>query len=333
MAGPSNYPNGFSNGLNVRGTPIEIPHAGKVFWVQSTTNIAGNTAVLPEGGIGGSNSNKGTYLQPFATIDYAVGQCKADRGDVIYVKPGHIETLSTATAGTAALDVDVAGVTIIGLGSGTLVPRLDYTLAAGACTIGADNVTMHNLNFHANVPSVLVGIAVGTSDNFTLSGCRFDVETTVTDAFVSSITIGVSGGHIIEDCTFDSGLQALATDAILMVGCTGAIIRRNNIHGDYSTANIACTGTLSSDIFISDNLLTNGDSNNLNSEPVIQMLTNSTGAITHNYCHCDVATHLLMMVADSMLNAENWTCDDVTGTVAAASEIGQTTAVTPSNDG
>ena len=55
--------------------------------------------------------------------------------------------------------------------------------------------------------------------------------------------------------------------------------------------------------------------------------------ISHNYCHCDVITHLLMIVSDSQGNFENWTCDDTTGTVAAANQMALTTAVTVSNDG
>ena len=35
--------------------------------------------------------------RPFATIDYAVGQCTASQGDIIYVMPGHAETVSAAS--------------------------------------------------------------------------------------------------------------------------------------------------------------------------------------------------------------------------------------------
>ena len=74
----SNFPGGFMNGLTVRETPIEIPHPGKVFWVN-------NSSVLAEFGLTGSNGNAGTYRHPFSTIDYAIGRCTAGRGDVIYV--------------------------------------------------------------------------------------------------------------------------------------------------------------------------------------------------------------------------------------------------------
>ncbi|MCK4815623.1 hypothetical protein KA005_07630, partial [bacterium] len=70
----SNYPKGFANGINLRGLPILNTYPGKVFWVDSET---------------GSDGNKGTFDRPFGTIDYAVGRCTADRGDVILVKANH----------------------------------------------------------------------------------------------------------------------------------------------------------------------------------------------------------------------------------------------------
>src|SRR4051812_41694686 len=75
---------------------------GNVFWVQSTSANAGDSA--------GKGRSPGA---PFATIDYAVGQCTAGQGDVILVLPGHVETV-TAAAGVA---LDVAGVSVVGLGN------------------------------------------------------------------------------------------------------------------------------------------------------------------------------------------------------------------------
>src|SRR3990167_6420851 len=119
MAGyGSSFPNGFAGGYSVRGVPQTVTHPGRVFWVNSST-------VLPLGGIGGSNTNDGSYLKPFATLDYAVGRCLANRGDVIYVMPGYTQAMAAADA----VDVDVAGVTIIGLGRGTKRPKFTYSNA------------------------------------------------------------------------------------------------------------------------------------------------------------------------------------------------------------
>ncbi len=57
----SNYPNGFSNGVTIRGVPLQQAQPGEVFFVN-------NSSVLAEGGIAGSDSGKGTYQQPFQNI-------------------------------------------------------------------------------------------------------------------------------------------------------------------------------------------------------------------------------------------------------------------------
>ena len=118
----SNYPNGIKD-LVLRGTPITQLHPGVVYFVNSTS-------VFAKGGIAGSNNNPGTYQRPYATIDYAIGQCVANRGDIIVVMPGHTETISAA-AGVAQ---DVAGVAVIGLGDGSLRPTINYTATASTWT-------------------------------------------------------------------------------------------------------------------------------------------------------------------------------------------------------
>ena len=75
----SNFPNGFANGISVRGMPLLSSYPGKVFWVDS-----------------GAPGGKGTFERPMATIDAAVALCTANNGDIIVVKPGHVETVSAA---------------------------------------------------------------------------------------------------------------------------------------------------------------------------------------------------------------------------------------------
>ena len=250
----SNYPRGFSGGLTLKGVPVEIPHPGKVFWVN-------NSSVLAEGGIAGSNGNPGTYQKPFSTIDYAIGRCTANRGDVIYVMPGHVETISAASS----VDLDVAGVSLVGLGYGEKMPRLDFTATAGTVTVDASNVQIVNMNFRANISAVVLGLSIITlATDCLVKGCRFDVDTTTTDEFNRSINVGVGcDGLVVEDCVIDMGLGG-AVAAISLVGATDDVtIQRNNIRGDYSTGNITSETTASTNVHILDNLLINGISTDI----------------------------------------------------------------------
>lgn len=291
----SNYPHGFLNGVTIRGMPLLQLHPGKVFWVN-------NSSVLAEGGIAGSDvAGGGTYQKPFRTIDYAVGRCVAGRGDIIAVMPGHIETIATADA----IDIDKAGVAVVGCGTGSLRPRLDYTAAAGEIAIGADNCTIHNINFHANVTEVLIALDIEDGvDYATVSNCLFDVETTTTDEFVTSIRLTNNNtGCLIIDNIIEMGLQAHAVNAILLDADTHRThIIGNLITGDYSTANINGDTTLSTELLLKDNILVNGGSTNVGTEPVLELLTNSTGVAVNNTGFTNVATVAAAWVGDKIFH-------------------------------
>jgi len=157
----SNYPTGFARGVIIRGVPITQTQPGKVFWVYNGT-------ALDVGQRGGSDGNRGTFDAPFATLDYAIGQCTANRGDIIFIKPGHAETLSSAGAVTA----DVAGVAIIGLGSGTFRPTFTLdTATTTTISVTAANVSFKNIRFLANFADIVSVFTTTTAKEFTLEDC------------------------------------------------------------------------------------------------------------------------------------------------------------------
>ena len=313
----SSYPQGFQNGLMVREMPVEIPHPGKVFWVN-------NSSVLPANGIAGSNGNPGTYLKPFSTIDYAVGKCLAGRGDVIYVMPGHIEGVAAA----AAIAFDVDGITVIGLGRGTNMPKLNFTNTAGTVTVNADNVALINLKFEATISAVVIGLSIlTTSTDCLVKGCHFTSETAATDEFNRAINIGVGCDRlVIEDCKIDMTLGG-AVAAIAIVGATtDVLIQRNMIRGDYSTGCITSETTASVDVHIIDNILINGRSDNINSEPVLECTTLTTsGIVARNYILSDLATQAAATVGTDLVYYENFRSDEkgagITGHTSAASIV------------
>ncbi len=66
---PSSYPNGFLDGVTIRGLPINMINPGKVFFVN-------NSSTLVPGGIGGSDGNPGSYTLPFKTLNGAISNGK-----------------------------------------------------------------------------------------------------------------------------------------------------------------------------------------------------------------------------------------------------------------
>ena len=159
----SQYGQGFTNGVLIRGLPLSQVHPGRVFWVNNST-------VLPNGGIGGSNGNDGSYLHPFSTIDYAVSQCTASRGDIVLVMPGYAQTITAA----AEIGLDVAGVAVIGLGAGSLRPTITFaTNATADIDVSAANISVQNMIFVANKADVGTCFEVTTAKDFTVEYCEF----------------------------------------------------------------------------------------------------------------------------------------------------------------
>lgn len=158
----ASYPSGFAQGVQVRGVPLVQTHPGKAFWVCNST-----TGLLA-GQKGGSDGNRGTFDAPFATLDYAVGQCTANRGDIIFVKPNHAENISSATA----LALDVAGIAIIGLGVGNKRPTFTLDTANTATVaVSADNISIQNCVFVANFLSIAACFTLTTAKEFTVQNC------------------------------------------------------------------------------------------------------------------------------------------------------------------
>lgn len=122
-------------------------HPGDIFFVGSA--VSGAT----DGAGYGKNPDR-----PFATLDYAIGQCTASQGDVIYLLPGHVET-------TTAIALDVAGVKIIGLGWGRLRPTLTANTTAGSLlAVTAANCEIRNIRFVGAASGVTALLDLGATD-------------------------------------------------------------------------------------------------------------------------------------------------------------------------
>jgi len=213
----SNFPQGFTHGVAIQGIPHVYPYGGKVFWVDSGS---------------GSNGSDGVHTRPFATIDYAVGKCTANNGDLIWVKEGHTETVTAA----AGLALDVAGITLIGLGRGSARPTVNFTTAVGAdMDVDADNILMSNFLFTGGVDALTGPIDVNAAD-FALLNCETrDVTGQATDFIVTDAN---ADRLLIDGWVHRGAAAAGAETAITIVGGDNITIRNFWIDGNFGTAAI-----------------------------------------------------------------------------------------------
>ena len=205
----STYPHGFMDGLSVRGVPLNVAHPGQVYFVNNSSN-------LPKGGISGSDSNPGTYLKPFLSIDGAINRVVT--GDIIMVMPGHAETVSGATT----IVPDVSGIAIIGLGYGDNRPVLSFSATTSKVILSGSNCTIQNIILKATIDSVVAGLTI------TGAGNTVDIETRDTSAaieFVSPIVTSATADNLNikwKHRGFAAG-DAM-TRGIDLVGCRDAVI-------------------------------------------------------------------------------------------------------------
>lgn len=200
----------------------QIPMAlGDVIFVDSAT--------------GGSGAD-GSSLRPYNSIENALSKSGINSLDTIIVMPSHAETVSAA----GGLDIDVAGITIIGVGQGSLIPTITLDTATTAdVDIDAANVTIKGLKFVSNINDLAVILDVNagnllvedcvfesssakecfnfvnlatTVDNFTFRNCQFiqptDPEGTDGAASTGCFYIVDSENLLIENCYFNGAFES-----------------------------------------------------------------------------------------------------------------------------
>lgn len=172
----------------------------------------------------------------FESLNLTIGECTANAGDTIYVMPGHTETISSATA----LNLDVAGISIVGLGSGS--DRPTFTLDTATTTtipVTADNITVKNLIFSANYADIVSFFTLTTAKNFKLVGNYFKSTATNMNAL-----------YVV-----DTGTTTSAVDGLTIVG-------NKWIEPDTATLSMVKMDGDNSDVTIAENFVQLGVNNN-----------------------------------------------------------------------
>jgi hypothetical protein len=172
---------------------------------------------------------------PFATIDYAVGKCTANAGDVIYAMPGHNEVLAAA----ADLDLDVIGITVIFLGEGDDKAKVTFGTDAGAdMDVDAANVTLINPKFVAAVDALTGPIDVNAADFKIINGEYHDAtDINTIDCIVAvadATRMKIHGWKFYK--ANEGGTQKQSN--IQLNGVDDAELFDIDIRGDFATGNI-----------------------------------------------------------------------------------------------
>lgn len=258
----SNFPGGFAGGVTIRNMPALENHGGNIFWVHSGS---------------GSDSNRGTFDRPFATLDYAVGRCTANNGDIIIAKAGHSEDPTTSIA------LDVAGVWIYGLGWGNDRPTITFGAAGATMAMSAASTRITNLRFDLGTVAATVTDAI----NVTADGCIVENCETVmhaTSQFTNHCTCTDAQWVVIRNNLFRSLETAGSTSGLVVDGCDDMLISNNVIMGHFGEHALDNTTPDSCDEILRATIIGNIIHNDSSTagDMAIELDANATGVAAYN---------------------------------------------------
>lgn len=284
---------------------VGLSSTGRFFLVgkSSLTNLSEISAMY------GSGWGDGTPMI-YTTVKLALAQCVASRGDVIFVLPGHTEAITSATT----LAISIAGVSIIGLGRGSLRPTFTYTTAATAnIPVSAANVAVRNCIFVANFADVAAAFTTTAAPEFSIQNCEFR-DTDATHNFLSivttTITVNADGLDFSKNRVQMVGTTA-GTTMIIVAGTIDRLTINDNFVTKAVLNNTACL--LASGALVTTNLEMARNmlfSNNTDSSGggflITTSSTTSTGMVHDNYVKgLDIAAELMISGTGSKLGEFN----------------------------
>lgn len=253
-----------------------------------------------------------------ATIDAAIGYCTANRGDVILVAPGHTEDITNGS-----IAADVAGVTIIGLGSGSMKPTLTYTATNSKINVTAADCKFKNLRLTAGIGDVVTAFLHATAAQNTVYE---DIEfyATSTFNFINCYTLGAA--NISDGCRWERNYLRTADAGQLALAITAAAHNDLKFYNNYVVHAATAAGLLTAGaadllgLDVRGNFVQTGQTDGAVGVLVITTSTASSGCIVNNDMKtADAAANVAIPIASKVYAARNY--------IAGADEVGTVVAV------
>lgn len=253
-----------------------------------------------------------------ATIDSAIGATVANRGDRIYVAPGHTEAVTNGS-----IACDVAGVTIEGLGSGSMKPTLTFGATNSKINITAADVTWKNFRMTAGIGDVVTAFLHATAAQNTQ---YIDIEfyATSTFNFINCYTLGAA--NISDGCRWERNYLRTADAGQLALAITAASQADLKFYNNYVVHAAAAAGLLTGGaadflgIDVTGNFVQTAQTDGSVGVLVITTGTASSGRIVDNDMKtADAAANVAIPIASKVYAARNY--------IAGANEVGTVVAV------
>lgn len=262
---------------------------GGVFTVTDATEHPGdiwfvNSATGTDGAGYGQNPDA-----PVASKDYAVGLATANNGDVVYLMPGHAETINTA----GGITLDKAGLSVVGLGNGEDRPVITVgsSLDTATVLVSAVDVKLKNIVFQPGNDGVDVLLDID-ADGCVVEDCEFRSDET--NAYQADSYIDVNGGANAADrcairrCRITSPTAGAAQGIEIGAVEDQIVIEDCWIDGDFTAAGIHSASAFTNSL-IARNYVANRNAG----EHAIELSAAATGMLVDNRLYGDTLGTIL----------------------------------------
>ncbi len=165
------------------------------------------------------------------TLNEGLRRCRSGRGDVVYVMPGHAESISSADQ----MSNLKAGTNIVGLGHGSLRPTFTWTAATATFLFDVANVTLSNCVLDMAGGGAGTALTVAAPITISAAGCGiYDCKMVMGHDADEIVTIGVTTTAAADDlviagCQVTSPTAAECTTCFRFVGADGLRFVNNTV--------------------------------------------------------------------------------------------------------
>lgn len=223
--------------------PAPLATTGRMIFVSSTRPGRGDDNVGDD------------PLRPKATWAAALRALRTsgytDRGDQIWLMPGHEETIRVA----AAIPIDIIGVDTFGMGRGASRPRITFASdIAASIAISAANCSIYNVVGIAGIAGLTQPFDV-TADDCTLNIEWQDASTAVA---AERAVLATGASRLDFTVAYRSFVAAMnVVNAVRLNGCSHVSITLD-AYGDNNTAWVECVTTPCTNVFVRGKAYTDG---------------------------------------------------------------------------
>jgi hypothetical protein len=248
----------------------------------------------------GGDSSGSSWTNAVTTIDAAIGLCTASRGDYIYVAPGHAEAIASATG----LVCDVAGVSIIGIGNGSLIPTLSLGTATSAkISVTAANVRLSNLKIISALADIAEGIdPTADADGLVVDNCIFTDGAVGLELVIAiNVTADCDNITIVNNKFSTVAAGGCANAIVLAGGSDNSVIAGNTAYGTYSAGALLASAALSVNLTVTDNIFVTTAA-----VAAVTLKADTTGVYARNFAGSTTTILLTVINDDAMYCWENY---------------------------